>query len=307
MDAQAVRDIFARLEFRTLLPRVFEAVGMDAEETAAASAREPGVAAPTVREVTAAEAAAWANALAPEVPVGFTVTLQSGMPHRIGLATSDDAVELTWSADDAGWAALGEWFAGPAPKIANDAKPQVKALRRAGYSLGGLAFDTLLAGWLLRPSFPDRTLADLVDRYLDEKLPESDPTQLVPETEGATPAQLAWYALRVADALGDDMPEPVRAVLDDIELPTLTALADLELAGVAVSHAKLSAFSGCVQHHRSRGESGFAEAVAGGVVRRVGSAQDPQDEDGLLDRRRRARRSARDRATPVPQPPAAAP
>lgn len=27
IDAQAVRDIFARLEFRTLLPRVFEAVG----------------------------------------------------------------------------------------------------------------------------------------------------------------------------------------------------------------------------------------------------------------------------------------
>lgn len=243
IDAQAVRDIFARLEFRTLLPRVFEAVGLDAEETAAAAAREPGVAAPTVREVTAAEAAEWANALAPETSVGVTITLQSGLPHRIGLATSDDAVELSWAADATGTAALGEWFAGPAPKIANDAKPQVKALRRAGYTLGGLAFDTLLAGWLLRPSFPDRTLADLVDRYLDEKLPESDPTQLVPETEGATPAQLSWYTLRVADALGDDMPEPVRAVLDDIELPTLTALADLELAGVGVSHAKLSEFS----------------------------------------------------------------
>ncbi|WP_198517637.1 DNA polymerase I [Microbacterium lacus] len=243
IDAQAVRDIFARLEFRTLLPRVFEAVGLDAEETAAAAAREPGVAAPTVREVTAVEAAEWANALAPEVSVGVTVTLQSGMPHRVGLATSDEALELTWTADAPGWDALGEWFAGPAPKVTNDAKPQVKALRRAGYSLGGLAFDTLLAGWLLRPSFPDKTLADLVDRYLDEKLPESDPTQLVPETEGATPAQLAWYTLRVADALADDMPEPVRAVLDDIELPTLTALADLELAGVAVSHTKLSEFS----------------------------------------------------------------
>ncbi len=38
IDAQAVRDIFARLEFRTLLPRVFEAAGVDAphEDEAAA-------------------------------------------------------------------------------------------------------------------------------------------------------------------------------------------------------------------------------------------------------------------------------
>ena len=80
-----------------------------------------------------------------------------------------------------------EWLASDAPKVFSDAKPQVKALRRAGVRVGGLAFDTIVAGWLLRPSFPDKTLADLVERYLDEKLPEADPTQLVPETEGATP------------------------------------------------------------------------------------------------------------------------
>ena len=39
------------------------------------------------------------------------------------------------------------------------------------------------------------------------------------------------------------MPASVAAVLTDIELPTLGALADMELAGVAISHEKLSAFS----------------------------------------------------------------
>jgi len=112
----------------------------------------------------------------------------------------------------------------------------VKALRRAGIRIGGLAFDTIVAGWLLRPSFPDKTLADLVDRYLDEKLPESDPTQLVPETEGATPGQLSWFTLRVADALRGELAESVASVLVDIELPTLLTLADMELAGVSVSH-----------------------------------------------------------------------
>src|SRR5690606_29525688 len=39
------------------------------------------------------------------------------------------------------------------------------------------------------------------------------------------------------------LPAPVASVLTDIELPTLTTLADMELAGVAVSHEVLSTFS----------------------------------------------------------------
>src|SRR5690606_15283436 len=113
-----------------------------------------------------------------------------------------------------------------------------------GIRLGGLVYDTLLAGWLMRPSFPDKTLAHLVGRYLDEKLPEADPTQLVPETDGATPSQQAWFTLRTADAVRKAMPDSVATVLTEIELPTLLTLADMELAGVAVSHDVLSGFSG---------------------------------------------------------------
>ncbi|MBZ6373217.1 MAG: DNA polymerase I, partial [Microbacterium hominis] len=238
IDAQAVRDIFARLEFRTLLPRVFDAVGVDAE-TAAASAA-PAVAAPVPTELDAPGLTAWLAA-AGETEVAVTVTIDGGMPARIGLATADAAVESRWSEETA--AALRPWLEGESPKVLADAKPQVKALRRAGVRLRGLVFDPILAGWLLRPSFPDKSLGDLVDRYLDEKLPEADPTQLVPETEGATPGQLSWYILRVTAAMQGELPASVAAVLSDIELPTLDTLADMELAGVAVSHEKLSGFS----------------------------------------------------------------
>ncbi|WP_336632746.1 MULTISPECIES: DNA polymerase I [unclassified Microbacterium] len=237
IDAQAVRDIFARLEFRTLLPRVFDAVGADADEAAAATA--PAVVAPVAEQLTAPAMADWIGRR--EGELALTVTIEGALPARVGISDGDAAVEATW--DDEVAAALRPWLEGDAPKVMVDAKPQVKALRRAGVSLRGLAFDPILAGWLLRPSFPDKTLGDLVDRYLDEKLPEADPTQLVPETEGATPAQLGWYALRVTAAIRDDMPASVARVMTDIELPTLGALADMELAGVAVSHAKLSAFS----------------------------------------------------------------
>nr|WP_208382627.1 DNA polymerase I [Microbacterium ulmi] len=238
IDAQAVRDIFARLEFKTLIPRVAELAGIEQQMAAVTSAA--AALAPVPTELEAAPLAAWAADATGEV--GVTVTMEGGSPRRIGLATSDSAVEAMWSDEVA--ASLAAWLGSDAPKVLSDAKPQIKALRRAGVRVGGLAFDTIVAGWLLRPSFPDKTLADLVDRYLDEKLPEADPTQLVPETEGATPAQLSWYTLRVADALRAELPESVATVLSEIELPTLLTLADMELAGVAVSHAKLSAFSG---------------------------------------------------------------
>ena len=236
IDPQAVRDIFARLEFRTLLPRVFEAVG------AGEVADDPAtvVAMPEPVQVSADEFLVWAEAQSGDV--ALRLLLQGGLPSRLGAATDGELRELDWSDDVA--TALRAWLESDSPKVLHDAKPQVKALRRAGLGLGGLAYDTSLAGWLLRPSFPDKTLGDLVERYLGEKLPEADPTQLVPETEGATPAQEAWFALRVATALREDIPESVATVLTDIELPTLLTLADMEVAGVAVSHDVLSTFSG---------------------------------------------------------------
>jgi len=243
IDPQAVRDIFARLEFKTLLPRVFEATGVEPQMAAEASA--PAVAAPTPVELGASGLAEWLAAADGEV--GVTVLTEAGRPLRLGFATISSngdrplAVETGWNDEVA--ASVRGWFASDAVKAFSDAKPQIKALARAGVTTAGIGFDTIIAGWLVRPSFPDKSLGHLVDRYLDEKLPEADPTQLVPETEGATPGQLSWFTLRVADAQRAALPEGLASVLADIELPTLSTLADMELAGVAVSHAKLAAFS----------------------------------------------------------------
>ncbi|WP_324011318.1 DNA polymerase I [Microbacterium sp. JZ37] len=236
IDAQALRDVFARLEFRALMSRVLQVAGAPADSAEA----EPAVEVPAPTEIPAAELAAWVDAAA-DGEVGVTLVIAGGLPVRVGLATEASIVEAEWS--DEVRDALAPWLASDAPKVLADAKPQVKALRRAGLDVAGLAFDVLLGGWLLRPSFPDKTLANLVDTYLQEKLPEADPSQLVPENEGATPGQRSWFTVRVAQALRAALPESVVPVLTDIELPTLLALADMELAGVAVSHEKLSAFS----------------------------------------------------------------
>ncbi|WP_460802138.1 DNA polymerase I [Microbacterium sp. GXF6406] len=235
IDAQAVRDIFARLEFRTLLPRVFDAVGAGEDP----AAEEPAVEMPSAVDATVTDLVTWLDSQKDEVAV--TLATAGGLGTRIGFASPTELRESDWT--DAAADALRTWLESDAPKVLNDAKPQVKALLRAGIRLGGLSYDTLLAGWLMRPSFPDKTLSHLVDRYLGEKMPVADPSQLVPETDGATPAQEAWFTLRAAAALRGDLPAPVATVLTDIELPSVLALADMEIAGVAVSHELLSTFS----------------------------------------------------------------
>ena len=250
-DEKAVRDLFSQLEFRTLLKRVLDQMGGGGEEPG-----ESAVQAPAPQTMTSAELAAWLGAA--EGTVGVTVLIHDGRPTDIGFATTSAIAEAGWTDEMA--AALRDWFASDAPKAFCDAKPQIKALARAGVRVEALASDALIAGWVARPAFPDKTLAHLVDRYLGEKLPEGDPDQLI--ATGASAGELSWYTLRAADAVFDTLPETARAVLVDIELPTLVALADMELAGVTVSHEKLSALS------QSLGEK--AAQIAGEAYAEIG-------------------------------------
>ncbi|HET8896094.1 MAG TPA: 5'-3' exonuclease H3TH domain-containing protein, partial [Protaetiibacter sp.] len=136
MDAQAVRDIFARLEFKTLIPRVAELAGI--EQQMASISAAAAVAAPVPTEPAPNELATWLTSAPDEV--GVTITIEGGLPRRVGFARGSVAVEATWNPEIE--AAIAPWLASDAPKVFSDAKLQVKALRRAGVHLGGLAFDT---------------------------------------------------------------------------------------------------------------------------------------------------------------------
>ena len=250
IDEDAVRDVFGRLEFRTLLDRVMkleENGGNGTGSTAPAALPEVPAAAkaPVQRELLDEELATWLTRTeAAGTAIAVTVELQGGLPIGFGLATSTETASVAWQPGRADYQPLEAWLAGPSPKIMHDAKPQVKALTRAGLSLDGLAVDTLVAGWLLRPGGPDKTLADLVKRYLDETLPTVDPNQLVPdETQAGGIAVDSWYTVRLAATLVGLLDEGSLTVLSDLEMPTLMTLADMELAGVAVAHDELAALS----------------------------------------------------------------
>ncbi|WBU38627.1 DNA polymerase I [Homoserinibacter sp. YIM 151385] len=241
IDAEAVREIFARLQFRTLLDRVIKLEGTD-EDLAAGSGGPVAPGAPAVRRMVDEELAAWLrSATTAGTPLGLRVVSHGGELEGVGIASATESAWVPWGAHRPDYEALEAWLADPRhPKVLHDAKRQLKVLAHHGIALEGLAFDTALAAWLLRPGTKTEALSKLVDYHLGETLPEPDPNQLVPETDAVSPATEAWYLLRLADELRGRLDEGSLGVLEDLEIPLVPVLARMEMQGVTVAADSLA-------------------------------------------------------------------
>ena len=231
VDMEAVQQKFAELEFRTLLQRVAKLVGSEVPVASAAKPVEAQATLPEARLLIDEELGDWlAKATGPAV---YLAAADGGI--EVGLATPASTVKLLWQPGGRDYAQFEAWLASDAPKVFFDAKSQLKIAAAAGVTVGGIAGDALLAAWLYRPIAPEKTIAEAVFRYLGEEVPVGDPNQLVPE-EGsvATAEQLAWYIVRVHDAIVGRFAGRTGEVYTDIELPLLPILAQLEARGVAI-------------------------------------------------------------------------
>ncbi|MCD5347065.1 DNA polymerase I [Agromyces sp. H3Y2-19a] len=289
IDIEAVRPLFERLEFRTLFERLrkLAAGETNGNGNGAAPAAEPAplIAAPTMptsQSLAGAELAAWLERAVAAEPAGLGLSLEviDGLVVGAGIATATETVHLAWRSGAAEAGPFEAWLASDSPKIMTDAKPQLEALARSGLALDGLVLDTLVAGWLVRPNLVEKTLPDLVDRYLGETVPQADPAQLVPEegTDAGAP-EYAWFTVRVAPAVLRALPERSRQLLADIEMPLVPVLAAMELRGVTVDHAELAALSAELGERAA----GLAEAAYAEIGREVNLGSPKQLQEVLFD------------------------
>ncbi|MBF4462402.1 MULTISPECIES: DNA polymerase I [unclassified Rathayibacter] len=238
IDPDAVREIFSRLEFKTLQERVLTIAADEGVEGAAAALAGDVVttAAPAVRTLVDEELAHWLDRVSARgtSPVAVQVQLGDEGLEGLGLSVEKESAFVPWAAERPDYTALERWLASEAPKYFADAKPQIKALRRAGLPVAGLAFDSRVASWLLQPTGHPATLAAQVAQHLDETMAQGDPNQLVPATEPVSPAAEAWYAFRLVGTLTERLGEGMLSVLVDIELPIVQVLATMEMSGVAI-------------------------------------------------------------------------
>jgi DNA polymerase-1 len=248
IDEEAIRPIFERLQFRTLLERLAKIAAAERGENPATATVAHGTESadvPEVQELTGAALGTWLEKVTDSgsKSIGLRVASVGGDVSGFGLANMEESVWVPWTAEGGDTDALVAWLASDAPKVLHAAKAQLHLVRGAGLEMGGIAFDTTLAAWLLRPGARADNLATQVYDTLGERLSESDPNQLVPEVEPASPATEAWYVLRVADYLREKLDEGSLGVLASIELPLVPVLATMERTGITVNHDLLAGLS----------------------------------------------------------------
>ena len=248
-DYEAVKALFDRLEFRTLLKRlpdlereqrakVIEATAEDAAETAPTALKTGGEGQIVT---TAAQMDALRARLADaDAPVGIQLHLappDGVKPAAMTLMNANllgVAFGLPGAAFYAGWA---EWGGALTPyledaaraKSVYDLKLMAGVLGRNGVALRGAAFDTLLAAYLLNAGRAGYPLADLAADSAGVELvadPDNPFASVMDEAAAVHALEVALTPRLERDGL--------RGILDDIELPLASVLARMERSGVSV-------------------------------------------------------------------------
>ncbi|GAA4219058.1 DNA polymerase I [Actinocatenispora rupis] len=260
-DREQVAQVFDTLQFRVLRERLYDYLAAPEPEA------EEGFDL-TGSVLGAGEVAGWLSAHAtPGTPVGVAVSgafgRGTGTLAALSLAVDEGSAAChidPTTLDESDDAALAAFLADEdRPKVLHDAKPVLLALSAHGWQLAGLATDTALAAYLVRPDQRSYDLADLSVRYLHRELRAEEPDngQLTLDGLGdalgdrAAEQQLMLRAratLDLAEALrtelaaqaGDDGVSRGLELLTDMEQPLSRVLAAMERTGIAADTDYLS-------------------------------------------------------------------
>lgn len=241
VDEDQVKEVFAKLSFRTLLTRVLKLRGVNGTQHQVHSARvednspehelmreaHQGLDLPTEPPKPEISSISDIEKLVAE---GAFLKLELAEGSLVGLGAATTTKRLDWNGKDVERAlklvatgGFGSW----------DAKNSYRRFAEAGIELGVLNNDSLLAAYLIDPSSKDLDPDALVRRYAGVDVVRADADQLLSEPEPSLDAwcyAMIWAAL--APRLEDEESLPV---YKDIELPVAGVLSRMEVHGIAVA------------------------------------------------------------------------
>jgi DNA polymerase I len=110
------------------------------------------------------------------------------------------------------------------------------SLSASGSSLPRVAFDTQVGAYILNAALRSQSLADICAERLEIELPR--PGELGGQAHAAVQAAAAAAAREALQRAFDEEPS-LRRILDELELPLIPVLADMEATGVAIDRAAL--------------------------------------------------------------------
>ena len=272
VNENAVREVFAKLHFRTLTERVLRLRGSGASVAAASpangstvsadsaapqdGAEEPQEAAspfneierPAAKQVSLPELLEWVESHG--MTVGLSVEFFEGALTSIAVAS--ESVRMVAHYDAAYSADLAAWLADASKAKATTAgKDLTRQLLDVGYELHGVDYDTTLLAYVLNPLQRDYGLDALALEYLGIAVERGDANHLIAE-HAEYPSLDAWLTALLATELHKRV-EAIDGlrVYGEVEQPTIETLARMEHAGVAVNRTQLEALSSSLEQEIS--------------------------------------------------------
>ncbi|HKW39708.1 MAG TPA: DNA polymerase I [Gemmatimonadales bacterium] len=294
-DVARLTTLFTDLEFRTLIPKLSSLEAVSVADPAPAGSRSPGgtaaplapaaltpvVAQPTIVEDPAAVAALVAEcraaalvAIAAEADavhpmrgqlVGVSLAIAPGRSWYLPFAHTPPDGELAGGTPPRNLPPLTSAALGPLAallvdpsvrKAGHDIKRAWLVLRRAGVELAGVAYDSMLASFVLDPGRRSHAIEDLARERLSLAVPTfaelvgrgkaERPFGSVPVGDAARYGAAATEtALRLRDAFQPELEDhALLRLLETIEVPLISVLVDMEWQGVRIDRDRLREIAG---------------------------------------------------------------
>jgi len=243
-DRESVHEVFDALQFRVLRERL--------QQTIDTSDPESDVVEVAVERLTPGTVATWIEnhtSVACGLAVSGTWGSGAGRLSALGIASDDGATAaFDWDEiSDADHQALFAWWSDESrPKMLHDANGPMLAMAALGASLRGVACDTQLAAYLVRPDQRDYELADLAVRWLQRDISGvggDGQLTLGAEADEDRAQQLGVQARTIVDlaaALSNELGEyGGEKLLHEVEIPLTAILVETERVGIGVDQEHL--------------------------------------------------------------------
>jgi DNA polymerase-1 len=263
-DAETLRELFVRYQFRSHLKQLEEATGGPPKADAAAYSILRDLAEVVELERTLRNKGQFCvdletTSLDPKraglVGLCFAWEEEGGVYIPLGHTVEGERVPGQLQESEV-MAILGPLLADARiGKMGHNLKYDRSVLVANGYVLAGIAGDTMLADYLLEPDRHGHKLDDVSLRYLGhtmipitELMDIKDPEATFAEAPlekaavyGAEDAHITW---KLHEMLSPKLKEAdLGGVYESVELPTLAVLSDMELTGILVDTKQLAALS----------------------------------------------------------------
>jgi DNA polymerase-1 len=258
-DTDRLAALFTELEFRTLVPKLADLARVGAPKAAtdgaeAPAALEPVGRAPEFADPTLIEDPAQISGMVKELRAARLIAIRAepglaglSLAARVGRSWYLPLAQLPALTSEA-MAELRDLLADPAvAKAGHDIKATWVALARAGIAFAGAKYDSMVASFVLDPGNRSHAIEDIARERLSITLPSM--SQLVgkgsfaniPPAEAArVSAALAEMVLRLESEFRSEIEDHhLVRLLEEIEIPLIPVLVEMERAGVLVDRVLL--------------------------------------------------------------------